>query len=61
MSSTTSEQRPLAIRLLKVISEKDLRDTPALVLTDHLLNTPEVVSPLFDQYVLNPRITYDSL
>lgn len=61
LSSTTPEQRPLAIRLLKVISEKDLRDTPASVLTDHLLNTPEVVSPLFDQYVLNPRITYEML
>ncbi|MDZ7634950.1 MAG: hypothetical protein U5L72_11225 [Bacteroidales bacterium] len=31
----------LALRLLEHVSDKDLRDTPAEVLTDHLANAPE--------------------
>lgn len=61
IENTSPARRPLAVRLLKVISEKDLRDTPALVLTDHLMNTPDTSSPLYDKYVLSPRIANELL
>lgn len=54
-----SKQR--AVDLLGAISAKDLRDTPADVLEDHLLNTPEASTPLFTSYVLNPRVTTELL
>ncbi|MDR2009381.1 MAG: transglutaminase-like domain-containing protein [Bacteroidales bacterium] len=55
-----------AVRLLKVISEKDLRDTRADILTEHMdyalkyydENIPEEI---FDKYVLNPRISFEML
>ena len=47
--------------LLDVISAKDLRDVPAEVLADHLNNTPAVDSPLFDRYVMNPRVSTEFL
>lgn len=51
------------MKLLKMISEKDLRDTPAEVLFDHLDNykgvemnsAPDQID-LYQWYVLNPRI-----
>ena len=55
----------LAIRLLENISEKDLRDTPAEVLLDHLINAPVPRagsdSSLYDRYVLSPRIDNELL
>jgi len=56
-----AEDKAYAIDLLFVISEKDLRDTPAGILLDHLRNAlkfPRNTCPeeLFTQYVLNPRI-----
>lgn len=59
VESAIPEKRTRAIRLLQVVSEKDLRDTPLNVLADHLNNTPECASPLFDEYVLNGRVTYE--
>lgn len=50
-----------AVTLLSVISEKDLRDTPAEVLADHLRHTPEAATPLYARYVLNPRVTTELL
>ena len=55
----------LALRLLNNVSEKDLRDTPAEVLADHLDNAP-VPEPgmdtsLYDRYVLSPRISNELL
>lgn len=55
---------PDALRLLNSISEKDLRDTPADVLLDHLNNTPQIPEGLIDrpdatlfaEYVVNPRV-----
>ena len=55
---------PDALRLLNNISEKDLRDTPADVLLDHLNNTPQIPEGLIDrpdatlfaEYVVNPRV-----
>ncbi|MDR1814800.1 MAG: transglutaminase-like domain-containing protein [Tannerella sp.] len=60
-----------AIELLNIISEKDLRDTPANVLIDHLDNTPSIPPNLINgkeeedvnglsfyvRYVLNPRVS----
>ncbi|MFA7033646.1 MAG: transglutaminase-like domain-containing protein [Bacteroidales bacterium] len=54
-------------KLLKMISAKDLRDTPASVLLDHLDNfegietEDEEVKDIYDWYVLNPRIANEML
>ena len=48
-----------ALKLLEVIAEKDLRDTPASVLKDHLDNVTPENSDIFYRYVLNPRINYE--
>jgi len=48
-----------ALKLLEVIAEKDLRDTPASVLKDHLDNVTPENSDIFYRYVLNPRIDYE--
>lgn len=61
----SGEKSGLALRLLQNISEKDLRDTPAAVLADHIMNAP--VPPtgsdtsLYDTYVLSPRISTELL
>ena len=55
----------LALRLLEHVSDKDLRDTPAGVLADHLVNAPEPApgsdTSLYDMYVLSPRIANELL
>ena len=55
----------LALRLLDNVSEKDLRDTPAEVLTSHLDNAPDAApgsdTSLYDRYVLSPRIADEIL
>lgn len=58
---TAPDKRAKALRLLQVIAEKDLRDTPASVLADHLEHTPESDSPLYDEYVLNARVSTELL
>ena len=53
-----------AMALLGVISAKDLRDTPASVLNDHLGNTPAVEGlseELYMNYVMNPRVRNEFL
>jgi len=49
-----------AIEILENISEKDLRDTPAEVLRDHLDNAPDNIQgtdeKIYDGYALSPRI-----
>lgn len=56
-----------AIAMLKVISEKDLRDTPSDILKDHLINTESYKGKdksglsFYNLYVLNPRISYEKL
>ena len=47
-----------ALDLLQTVSEKDLRDTPANVLADHLFNTPESADPA---KVLSPRVEHELL
>lgn len=61
LQETPAKSRQQALELLKVISAKDLRDTPANVLMDHLKNTPATDSPLFNAYILNPRISNEML
>ncbi len=55
----------LALRLLRNVSSKDLRDTPADILADHLDNAPEPLPgsdpALYDPYVLSPRISNEML
>lgn len=60
LESVPAESRQKAMALLGVISEKDCRDITADVLIDHL-STPPTHSPLFDGYVLNPRIADEML
>lgn len=63
--SQSGEKAGLAIRLLENISDKDLRDTPAEVLADHIINAPAPVpgsdTSLYDTYVLSPRISNEIL
>ena len=61
LRETPADKRPVAMALLDVISAKDLRDTPASVLADHLNNTEEVKSEQFNNYILNPRIANEFL
>lgn len=61
LRDTPQDKRSLAMDLLGVISAKDLRDIPFDVLFDHLNNTPEVESPLFTRYILNPRVANEQL
>lgn len=63
LSGVDEEMRARALRLLKVISEKDRRDIPANVLTDHLMITTAdgEGTALYDDYVLNPRVSNEML
>lgn len=61
LRETPSDKRPVAMALLDVISAKDLRDTPASVLADHLNNTEVVNSDQFNRYILNPRVANEFL
>ncbi len=61
LRDTPANKRGTAMDLLGVISAKDLRDTPASVLSDHLNNTPEIKSDLYVEYILNPRISNEFL
>lgn len=50
-------QLDVAFDLLDVVSTKDLQDTPAAVLTDHLSGAAKYKeAPYFKEYVLNPRV-----
>ncbi len=61
LRDTPADKRPMAMDLLNVISAKDLRDTPASVLADHLNNAQAVQSSLFTEYILNPRVANEFL
>lgn len=61
LRETPTDKRPVAMALLDVISAKDLRDTPASVLADHLNHTPAVESEWFNEYILNPRVANEYL
>lgn len=61
LRETPADRRNQAMALLDVVSAKDLRDTPANVLFDHLNNTPAIDSELFNEYVMNPRVANEFL
>lgn len=61
LRKTPATQRPQALQLLQVISAKDLRDTPENLLTDHLQNSITTQDPLYNAYVLNPRVANEML
>ncbi len=66
LKNTPDTLKNRALSLLKVIADKDLRDTRANVLSDHLLNSDNTGycsgnDPLFIPYVLNPRISNEIL
>lgn len=61
LRETPREKRPMAMDLLRVISAKDLRDTPAAVLADHLLHSEKVQNSLFTKYILDPRVANEFL
>jgi transglutaminase-like putative cysteine protease len=49
LRGVSAEQRPLAVALLETVSDKDLRDTPAATLFDHLHHTPSIPAALHRQ------------
>ena len=55
------ERMDLALQLLGQVAAKDLRDTPADVLLDHLRNVEPQTGNIFLKYVLNPRVGYEML
>ncbi|WP_102407311.1 transglutaminase domain-containing protein [Parabacteroides bouchesdurhonensis] len=61
LRETPADKRAQAIALLGVISSKDVRDTPASVLADHLNNTPQSDSELYTEYIMNPRVALEFL
>lgn len=57
LRSVPADKMSVALDLLEVISDKDLRDTPAAVLTDHLDGAFEYRDrKFFVDYILNPRV-----
>lgn len=63
LSDTPDSLRKLAVKMLEILPDKDLRDTKQVTLSDHVLNcghpnefTGEKDEDFFIAYVLNPRI-----
>ncbi len=63
LSELPPAQRHKTLRLLSVVSEKDLRDIEPLVLLDHITTPPVDGLPaeIYDKYVMNPRISNEYL
>lgn len=62
LQSVEGDKLTRALKLLSVISDKDLRDVEAAVLHDHLVNTLLLQSDAtFYEYVLNPRVSNEKL
>ncbi|HUW93776.1 MAG TPA: hypothetical protein VMV74_11480, partial [Bacteroidales bacterium] len=61
----SGDDSALALRLLETISEKDLRDTPADILMDHITCAPENINGFetgfYDEWVLSPRVADEIL
>lgn len=51
----------MAVTLLEILADKDLRDTKAAVLKDHLINAKNTTDNQFVEYILNPRIANEIL
>lgn len=68
LTETPGDKKATAMALLNVVSAKDLRDTPASVLADHLNHSSDYSdadttedTDLFDRYILNPRVANEML
>ncbi len=59
------EERDLAVRLLRVLSEKDLRDVELRTLHEHFTLRPAIPSDcpqeVYDRYLLNPRVANEMI
>ncbi len=65
---TPDSLKNLAVSLLEILPDKDLRDTKRNILSDHLINSSEYQKynlhqqgNLFLQYILNPRVADELL
>ena len=63
LKNAPAEDKGLAIKLLTLVAEKDLRDTPERILTDHLTSSIRYENTgnnfnedVYYNYVLNPRV-----
>ncbi len=68
ISGTPGAQKEWAILMLEVISEKDIRDTKAEILNDHMTNSLNYFNPdskydsaFFAEYVMNGRISNEMM
>jgi hypothetical protein len=67
LSGTADSLLPMAISMLEILPDKDLRDIKAAILSDHLLNTVRTVETsefgekIFLEYVLNPRVANEMI
>lgn len=61
LSNTPDSLLNMAVVLLEMLPDKDLRDTKSVVLKDHLYNISVTNENLFAEYVLNPRIANEIL
>lgn len=68
LKSVNAKDLPMALALLRAVSDKDLRDTPASVLLHHLQGAQEAAPDLathdpaaFQAWVLNPRVDVEFL
>ena len=68
LKDTPDTLRQLALSLLEVLPDKDLRDTKKEILSDHLKNsnhpdylTGEQGNKMFISYILNPRVANEML
>lgn len=60
LASKKGTEKEKALRLLENVASKDISDITREVLDDHFA-TPDSDSPLFDRYVMNPRIAFEML
>ena len=63
IEQVTTAKKYLIFPLLSAVSEKDLHDTPASVLLDHILYSPKIdeINETYKKYILNPRIKNEIL
>jgi hypothetical protein len=67
LAETPDSLMQFAISMLEILPDKDLRDTKASILTDHLTNTAKKTASAklkdrqFLEYVLNPRVANEIL
>ncbi|MDE6368562.1 MAG: transglutaminase domain-containing protein, partial [Muribaculaceae bacterium] len=60
LTETPASLRPKAMKLLASLTDKDLSDVTREVL-DNSLTAPDIDSPLYEKYILSPRIDAEEL